>query len=84
MAVTNNDFARIPEGMTITEDALDRLTGPDNTLIVKGDLADDVKLEGAFTQGGTQTIDGQTYTVYTLGDDAGTLLIDDDITTTLI
>ena len=70
--------------MTLTADDLTRLTGPDNQMMIKGDAADDVKLSGDFAATGTQSIDGQTYTVYTLGDGHGSVLIDDDINTTLI
>lgn len=79
------DLSWAPDAqMTITEAQLKDLTGPDNKLIVKGDGLDDVKLDGDFTAGSTQTIDGQTYRIYTLGDNSASILVDTDINTQVI
>ena len=70
--------------LTITDTQLKNMTGPDNTLIIKGDGLDDVRLDGDFSSTGTQTIDGQTYTIYTLGDNSASILVDTDIHTQVI
>ncbi len=51
-------------------------------VIVKGDADDKVNLDHATATGATRVIDGETYLVYSLG--TGTVLVDDDIQTTII
>ena len=70
--------------LTITDTQLHHLTGSDHTLIIKGDSRDDVTLDGDFHATGTRTMDGQSYTIYTLDGGAGSVLVDDDITTRTI
>jgi hypothetical protein len=65
--------------LTITEAQLNALTGPDHQLVIKGDAGDTVTMTGAVDTGTSQIIDGQTYTVYTLGAHGATILLDDDI-----
>jgi large repetitive protein len=65
--------------LTITEAQLNALTGPDRELVIKGDAGDTVTMTGAVETGATETIDGQTYTVYTLGSGGAKILLDDDI-----
>ena len=82
------DFASIdltfaPDAkLTLTASDLQRLTGPDHELLIKGDSDDAVKLGGAQDTHQVRHIDGQDYAVYALGD--GLVLVDDDITTTII
>ena len=84
------DFAAIdltfaPDAqLHITEEQLKALTGPDQQLIIKGDSGDIVAMEGATATGETETIGGQRYTVYTLGDDGASILLDEDISATLM
>jgi hypothetical protein len=75
------DLTKAPDArLTITEAQLRELTGPDQTLMVKGDANDTVTATGAVDTGANATVDGQTYSIYTLGE--GTkLLLDDDIRT---
>jgi hypothetical protein len=69
--------------MTITEAQLRDLTGPDARLVVKGGADDTVTVADAAATGATEMIDGERYSVYTLGTSGATLLLDDDIRTTI-
>jgi hypothetical protein len=64
--------------VTITEAQLVALSDETNTLTIHGGSDDNVNIAGATLTGQTQSDDGQTFDVYTLGE--GTVLIDDDIT----
>ncbi len=63
--------------LTITEAQLLGLSSTSDTLTVHGGSDDSVSMTGAQRTGTTQ-IDGQTYSVYSLGD-TGRVIIDDDI-----
>lgn len=77
------DLTFAPEAnLTITAAQLEALTGTERELIVKGDSDDKVYLDDATATGATRVIDGETYLVYSLGN--GTVLVDDDIQTTII
>lgn len=77
------DLTFAPEAnLTITAADLAALTGTERELIVKGDSDDKVKLDDAVNTNTTRDIDGQTYAVFTLG--TGTVLVDQDIQTTII
>ncbi|MGA0540595.1 Ig-like domain-containing protein [Neotabrizicola sp. VNH66] len=77
------DLTFAPEAnLTITAAQLEALTGTERELIVKGDADDKVNLDHATATGATRVIDGETYLVYSLG--TGTVLVDDDIQTTII
>lgn len=65
------------EILTITEEDLLALSDTADTLTIRGGADDTITAIGAVSTGQTQTIDGQTFDVYTLGN--GTLVIDDDI-----
>jgi hypothetical protein len=64
--------------LTLSEADLDRLTGEDGTLTVHGGGDDRVVLTDTATADGTTNIDGQSYDIYTLGDD-GVLFVDSNI-----
>ena len=75
------DLTFAPEAnLTITEAQLQAMTGPDQTLIIQGDSADRVTALGAEDTGQNTTIAGRSYSIYTLGDDGASLIIDDQIT----
>jgi hypothetical protein len=77
------DLSFAPEAnLTITAADLARLTGPEQELMVKGDSDDKVKLDDAIDTRQTRMVDGESYRVYTLGD--GTVLVDEDIQTSII
>jgi len=76
--ISTVDLSLAPAQMTITPDQLTSLTGPDNTLLVKGAGDDTVTLTDASATG-HQIIDGQGYGIYTLGTHGATVLLDDDI-----
>ncbi|WP_417264342.1 Ig-like domain-containing protein [Celeribacter sp.] len=63
--------------VTLSAADLDRLIGEDGTLTIHGGEDDRVVLEGASVTGQSTSIDGQTYDIYTLGDDQ--VLVDHDI-----
>ncbi len=69
--------------LTINEAQLKNLTGPDHQLIIKGDGDDTVTMTGAEDSGNSTIIGGQTYEIYTLGNDGATILLDDDIHTVI-
>ncbi|MDD8022134.1 MAG: Ig-like domain-containing protein [Paracoccaceae bacterium] len=74
------DLSFAEADLTITAQQIQAMTGPDNALIIQGDAADHVTAIGAQDTGLDQTISGKTYSVYTLGDDGASLIIDDHIT----
>lgn len=77
------DLSFAPQAqMTIDSQTLQELTGPGQTLMVKGGADDSVTLTGATATGESRVIDGDRYTIFTLGDTGGTVLIDDQIRTT--
>jgi hypothetical protein len=77
------DLTFAPEAnLTLTASDLAALTGTERELIVKGDSDDHVSLDDATATGQVREVDGHSYNVYTLGD--GTVLVDEDIQTTVI
>ncbi|WP_424978996.1 Ig-like domain-containing protein [Leisingera sp. S232] len=73
--------------LTLTEADINSLSGNSNRLVVHGskdDAAgeqDTLTISGAAKTSETETIDGETYAVYTLGDDGTTVVVDEDINT---
>jgi large repetitive protein len=65
--------------LTITDAQIRALTGPDRKLVISGDADDVVTMTGAVDTAANVTIDGQTYSIYTLGSQGATVLLDDDI-----
>jgi large repetitive protein len=65
--------------LTITDAQIRALTGPDQKLVISGDADDRITMLGAVDTAANVTIDGQTYSVYTLGNQGATVLLDDDI-----
>jgi hypothetical protein len=75
------DLSVAPEAqMTITAQQLAAITGPDQSLMIKGDALDTVTLVGGTDTGATREVDGQSYKIFSLGN-TGTVLVDDDILT---
>jgi hypothetical protein len=80
-AFQNFDFTQLDltlalTNMTISAQDLINITGPDNTLMIKGGLDDNIKLVGgmaAVDQGGAPA----GYMLYTLGDNASVYLEDE-------
>ncbi|KIC34117.1 Ig-like domain-containing protein [Leisingera sp. ANG-S5] len=68
--------------LTLTEADINALSGNGDTLTVHGGSDDTLTITGA-TADGSQTIDGETYDVYTLGDDGTTILVDEDVNTVI-
>lgn len=74
------DLTRAPNArLTITADQLEALTGPDQTLIIKGDGNDTVTLRDVMGPAVRETINGQAYDIYTLGDSGARILLEDDV-----
>ncbi|PZX09530.1 Ig-like domain-containing protein [Celeribacter halophilus] len=63
--------------VTLSADDLDRLVGEDGSLTIHGGEDDKVVLQGAEVTGQSSADDGQTYDIYTLGDDQ--VLVDQDV-----
>ena len=79
------DLTRAPNArLTITADQLESLTGPDQTLIIKGDGNDMVTLRDVNGPSVRETINGQVYDIYTLGDSGARILLEDDVSRTVI
>ena len=68
--------------LTLTEADINALSGNADTLTVHGEADDTLTITGA-SAAGTETIDGETYNVYTIGDDGTTLIVDEDINTVI-
>jgi large repetitive protein len=64
--------------VSITEAQIMSLTGADHQMAIKGGADDHVNVAGAVA-GGHQVVNGQSYTLYTLGSSGASLLIDDDV-----
>ncbi|WP_417254224.1 Ig-like domain-containing protein [Celeribacter sp.] len=63
--------------VTLSADDLDRLVGEDGSLTIHGGEDDKVVLEGAELTGQSTADNGQSYDIYTLGDDE--VLVDQDV-----
>lgn len=73
--------------VTLTEEMINNMSSNSDTLVVRGDdnvgLNDDdnphtVTLTGGVAAG-TETVDGETFDVYTIGDGDTRLLVEDDV-----
>ena len=81
------DLTRAPDArLTITAQQLESLTGPDQQLIVKGEATDQVTLHNVTHQEHNvrDAVTGQVYDIYTLGDSGARVLIEDDVSRTVI
>jgi large repetitive protein len=65
--------------LTITETQIRGLTGADHKITIAGGADDTVTMTGAVDTGENVTIANQVYSVYTLGNQGTTILLDDDI-----
>ena len=74
------DLSYTQASLSITEEQILSLTGAENTLVISGDANDSVTALGAQDTGQDTVVGGQTHSIYTVGDDGATLLIDDQIT----
>ena len=63
--------------LTLTEAQIKALSENSDQVVVRGGADDTVTITGA-TASGTTTIDGETFNIYTLGDDA-TVVVDDQV-----
>ncbi|NGQ89627.1 hypothetical protein G5V65_01870 [Rhodobacter sp. HX-7-19] len=81
------DLTRAPDArLTITAQQLESLTGPDQQLIVKGEATDQVTLHNVTHQEHNvrDAVTGQVYDIYTLGDSGARILLEDDVSRTVI
>lgn len=77
------DLTRAPDArLTITEEQLLSLTGPDKTLLIKGGPDDVVTLQNVTNVQNDQTINGAVYDIYTLGNSGVRILLEDDVSRT--
>ncbi|WP_191090155.1 BapA prefix-like domain-containing protein [Histidinibacterium aquaticum] len=65
--------------LTLTAEDLAALSKNGNDLTIHGGSDDTVTMTGAEATGDSQAIGDETYDVYTLGDDGGRVLVDEDI-----
>lgn len=79
------DLTRAPDArLTISAQQLEALTGPDQTLVIKGEVTDQVTLQNVTNVQHNQTINGALYDIYTLGDSGARVILEDDVTRTVI
>ncbi|MES2435806.1 MAG: Ig-like domain-containing protein [Pseudomonadota bacterium] len=64
--------------LSLTEAQINSLTGADHQMAIRGDADDHVNITGAVA-GAHQVVNGESYTLYTLGSSGASVLIDDDI-----
>lgn len=64
--------------VTLTEAQINSLTGADHQMAIRGGADDHVNIAGAVA-GAHQVVNGESYTLYTLGSSGASVLIDDDI-----
>lgn len=74
-------FAKDSE-LTLDVSTLEGLSDADNNLVIHGGDDDSVTLSGAANSGMSTTIDGKSYDIYTMGDDAQ-VFIEEDINVTI-
>ena len=75
------DLSASHSTLSLSESQIMALTGSDHSMAIKGGADDTVHLAGG-TIAGHETINGESYTLYTLGTNGANVLIDDDIHTT--
>jgi hypothetical protein len=79
------DLTRAPDArLTINAQQLEALTGPDQQLIIKGETTDQVTLQNVTNLQNDVTINGQRYDIYTLGNNGAQVLLEDDVSRTVI
>lgn len=64
--------------LSLTEAQINSLTGSDHQMAIRGDADDHVNIAGAVA-GAHQVVNGESYTLYTLGSSGASVLVDDDI-----
>jgi hypothetical protein len=64
--------------LSLTEAQINSLTGADHQMAIRGDADDHVNITGAVA-GAHQVVNGESYTLYTLGSSGASVLVDDDI-----
>ncbi len=64
--------------LTLTEAQINSLTGADHQMAIRGGADDHVNIVGAVA-GAHQVVNGESYTLYTLGSSGASVLVDDDI-----
>jgi hypothetical protein len=74
----NLDYAA-DANLTLTEAQIQQLSGTSDTLTISGGTDDSITLSNATKTTETRDIDGETYEVYTIGDDGAMVVVDQDI-----
>ena len=64
--------------LSLTEAQINSLSGADHQMAIRGGADDHVNIAGAIA-GGHQVVNGESYTLYTLGSSGASVLVDDDI-----
>ncbi|MDP1576032.1 MAG: Ig-like domain-containing protein, partial [Cypionkella sp.] len=64
--------------LSLNEAQINSLTGADHQMAIRGDADDHVNITGAVV-GAHQVVNGESYTLYTLGSSGASVLVDDDI-----
>ncbi len=64
--------------LSLTEAQINSLTGADHQMAIRGGADDHVNIVGAIA-GPHQVVNGESYTLYTLGSSGASVLVDDDI-----
>ncbi|MEO0356858.1 MAG: Ig-like domain-containing protein, partial [Pseudomonadota bacterium] len=72
----NGDYAE----MTITAEQLEDLSDMSDSLLIRGGTDDTVTAIGAVATNETREIEGETYDIYTMGDNGAYLIVDQDVT----
>jgi len=71
------DLSGASANLSITEEQISSLVGPDKALVIRGGADDHVALSGTYSPDLNRIINGQSYSAFILGE--STILIDDDI-----
>ncbi|MGV6839765.1 MAG: Ig-like domain repeat protein [Planktomarina sp.] len=66
--------------LTITASQLENMSDIYDSLLIRGGSDDTVTAIGAVQTNQTEVIDGQSYTIYTMGSNGAYMVVDDDIT----
>lgn len=72
------DLSAAHARLSLTEAQINSLTGADQHMAIRGGTDDHVNLLGGVAAG-TQSVNGESFTLYTLGTSGASVLVDDDI-----
>lgn len=84
MNVENIDLTQADVDLTITEAQIKAMSASSDQIMVRGGADDQVTITGAVKTATQSDTMGQSFDVYSIGDDGAVILVDDEITNVII